>query len=428
MKITKSQLHILFLTCLWCAISLLQQAKLQAAENFPPGWVPVKMLVDTPPWDEIRKTTDHVQLYLPNGNQPVRGVFICYVFHSGDPRELAQLWNFALVTVPYPFEYDLGVNDKRNGRYKLGHPMQDMGLILRYLEHAAKTTKHPELATVPIVGWLGQNGSVLGNDLFQKAPERVLAWSDSFPNRLRQVPDFTKKVPFAFAWEISKAELKAKQRTYKTNDTPLEDLSCRANTYGFEHGIYSKFNFFMAYLDRCIQLRLPKEVPPPGEQVVMKPINRTDGWLGDFDPVSEWNPILPATDPKTAKFKYPVWFPDEYAACMWRTYHSAQPQLKLTAPTVEYSKRDGKWGGPICGLGYNGYLNVKESHTFRVQTSSAFQKVEIYDGNQLLGIANPTSLELGNIRLSPGLRCLYAVGVQENGTRSASRPAFAIVR
>ena len=115
---------------------------LQAAENFPPGWLPLSSLDSKPTWSEIREVKDRIQLYLPNGDKPVRGVFVCYVFHSGDPRELADLWDFALVTVPWPFEYDLGHNDKRNGRYKLGHPAEDMGLLLRYLDHAGMSLIH----------------------------------------------------------------------------------------------------------------------------------------------------------------------------------------------------------------------------------------------------------------------------------------------
>ena len=76
------------------------QAKpLVAAEDFPPGWVPVNHLTKEPNWSDFRKIDDRIHLYLPS-KKPVRGVFACFVFHSGDPRELADLWNFALVMVP----------------------------------------------------------------------------------------------------------------------------------------------------------------------------------------------------------------------------------------------------------------------------------------------------------------------------------------
>lgn len=408
------------------ALSLSVTARIFAAErtDFPPRWLPVHRLTDEPAWS---KTDDRVRLYLPPGNKPVRGVFVCFVFHSGDPRELARLWNFALVTVPWPFEYDLGVNDKRNGRFKAGHPVGDMSLLLRYLESAAKDTKHPELATVPIVGWLGQNGSHLCDDLHKRAPERVLAWSDSFPNRLRQFPELTKAVPFPFAWEISKNELKSRTRLEKAQDGPLEDLSCRANTYGFDHGIYSKYNFFAAYLDRCIQARLPNEMPPPGDPVKLKAVVREQGWVGDFDPISEWNPIAKADSADAKSMKYPSWLPDEYAAWMWRSYHSAAPQIKLTGPVIEYSKNDGKWGGPQCGLGYNGKLAADKAYVLSAAATTDFVKVEFHDGDRIIATDEKAPWQADGLKLSPGLRVLFAVGVTADGERQASRPAFAIV-
>jgi hypothetical protein len=400
-----------------------------AADDFPPGWLPISQLTNEPTWSEVRDIKDRIHLYLPDGDRSVRGVFVCFVFHSGDPRELADLWNFALVTVPWPFEYDLGVNDKRNGRFKLGHEMQDMGLLLRYLDRAAVELKHPELSTVPIVGWLGQNGSHLCADLYKRASHRVLAWSDSFGNRLREFPMLTQKVPFAFAWEISKSDLKSGQRTYNKDKDPPADLSCRATTYGFGHGIYSKFNFFMVYLDRCIALRMPAEMPPPGEPVKLAPVDRAAGWVGDFDPISAWNPIAPAAADKLSSAKYPVWLPDEYAAWSWRAYHSSCTDLEFTAPKFPYSKRNGQWGGGgDCGLGYGGYLSADEKHVFSANVKGDYTKVEFRDGHRVLGEVAEQPWKLENVKLEPGLRVLFAVGVKADGSRSASLPAMVIVR
>ena len=70
----------------------------KANDAFPPGWLPVRHLDDKPSWSEVRKVDDRIHLYLPRGEKPVRGIFVCFVFHSGDPRELARLWDFAMVT------------------------------------------------------------------------------------------------------------------------------------------------------------------------------------------------------------------------------------------------------------------------------------------------------------------------------------------
>jgi len=402
------------------------------APALPPGWIPINALDDKPAWGDFRKVEDTVHLYLPNGDKPVRGVFVCFVFHSGDPRELARLWNFALVTVPWPFEFDLGHNDKRNGRFKLGLPAGDMGVLLRYLEHAAKETKHPELAAVPIVGWLGQNGSHLGADLYKRAPDRVLAWSDSFPNRLAQHPRLTASVPFAFAWEFTKKDEQERAAAReaalpKVRDqlTPPLDFKCRANTYGFSHGIYSKFNFFMAYLDRCIAVRMPNEMPAPGQPVKLKPLSLKEGWVGDFNAVGEWNSIAPSAEAKG--MVETAWLPDEYAAWMWRSYHSAKPDLKLAAPVVEYRKKDGKWGGPECGLGYGGQLKAETPLRFAAELTGAYEKVEFHDGHRIVGVAAKAPWAVEAVKLERGLRVLFAVGVAADGSRRASRPAFVIV-
>ena len=303
-----------------------------------------------------------------------------------------------------------------------------MGLLLRYLEAAADETGHKELKSVPIVGWLGQNGSHFCNDLLQRAPERVLAWSDSFPDRLRQYPQLTKQVPFAFAWEISKNELRTRERETKENEKPLADLSCRASTYGFGHGIYSKYSFFAAFLDRCIALRMPEKLPVAGEAVKLKPVQREGGWIGDYHPISEWNPIAPAGSAEAQAMKYPCWLPDEYAAWMWRAYHSAAPDIKLTAPKIEYGRFGDKWGGPQCGLGYGGYVKSEETHTFSAKTDGAYAKMVFQSGHRVLGEVASAPWTLEGAKLDPGLHALFAVGVRHDGTNTASRPAFAIVK
>lgn len=94
----------------------------------------------------------------------------------------------------------------------------------------------------------------------------------------------------------------------------------------------------MMYLDRCIALRMPDKMPKPGKPVKLKPVVREDGWVGDFDPISAWNPIASVKSGKLSSPKYPVWFPDEYAAWSWRAYHSSCTDLEITAPRLTYQK------------------------------------------------------------------------------------------
>ncbi len=416
------------------ALSALSAGSLHAADtkDLPPGWLPVNRLDDAPAWADFRKTDDKVHLYLPPKVESIRGIFVCYVFHSADPRELARLWNFALVTVPWPFEYDLGHNDKRNGRHKLGHPVGNMGILLRYLEAAAKATGRPELAVAPLVGWLGQNGAPLCADLYQRAPERVLAWGDAWYHGWPKYPELIAKVPVASAWEFTKqteterrAEREKLLPALKDKPTPTSDLRCYASTYGFGHGIYSKYNFFMGFLERCIALRLPRATPRPGEPTKLAPVVRERGWVGDFNDIGEWNAIAPFAEAKG--MVSPTWMPDAYAAWMWRSYPTAKPDLKLTAPVVEYRKKDGKWGGPECGQGYGGQVRSDTPLRFAAETTGQYAKIEFHDGDRIVGVADKAPWQLEGVKLERGLRALFAVGVTAESVRRCSRPAFAIV-
>jgi len=400
------------------------------APEFASGWLPVQKLDAKRSWDETRKVDDKIHLYLPQGVKTYRGVFVCYVFHSQDPRQLADLWEFALVTVPAPFEYDLGYLDKRNPRAKLGHPVGNMGFLLKYLDLAAKETKHPELAVAPLVGWLGQNGSSLCNDLWKRAPERVIAWTDSFPNWLAKFPELTANVPFAFAWEFSPKDEKdrAAERELKLpavtgKPTPPPDLRARANTYGFPHGIYSKYNYFAAYLDRCIAARLPDTTPPAGQPVKLKPWKLEAGWAGDFNPVGEWNPIAPAKEAKG--MVDPQWFPDAYAAWMWRAYHTAKPDLKMTAPVVEYHR-----GGDRkdCGFGFAEPVAPGTAIALAAEGSAEYTRVEFRSGDKLLGTAEKAPWKIDGVKIERGLHALHAIGTKADGTKSSSRVAFLLVK
>ena len=420
---------LLLAICLGSGSALAQDKK-----PLPPGWLPVNRLDDKTPWADVRQIEDKVQLYLPRGDKPVRGIFLCVVFHSGDPREVAHLWDFALVTIPWEILWDVGLPDKRSKRpTKTKLPMGDMAVILRYLEEAARETKHPELAVAPIVGWMMQGGNHHVSDLYKRAPDRIIAFVDSFENQLLKHAEILDKVPYAIAWEFGGktgekfrlAERDSILPKVKDKPTPPSYLLCKANTYGFPHGIYSKWNFFMLFLHRLIMLRLPDDLPPPGQPTKLKAIRKEDGWVGDFNPVSEWNPIAPYAQAKG--MVTPIWLPDEYTAWSWRSYHSANPDLKLTAPVIEYhGPKQGK-DRKACGLGYGNVMKAGTPLTFAAETSAAYAKIEFHDGDKIVGTAEKAPWRIENIRLERGLHALFAVGVTQSGERKASRAAFLVI-
>ena len=409
-------------------------------KDYPPGWMPIQWFEPDATWDDDDPVlrNEKVHIYMPDKSKPVDGVFVCLVFTSPDPREFAEAWNFALVTIPVPHTYDIGDIDRRNKRRELGHEPQGMALLLRYLDDVGKASGHPELSTVPIVGWLGQAGPRYCSDLLKVAPERVIAWADGFPSIIRKHPEMTRQVPFAYAWEVNqkgKVKETGNRVPHRNNPPVFDDLSSAATTYSFKHGIYSKYFFFMSFLDRCIKLRMPDKTPPPGKPVKLKPVRREDGWVGDFMPIGEWNPIAPAGSEEAKSFAHPAWFPDAYAAHMWRAYHTGtidpkKPYLdalsiQMVEPFVPYSRTV---RGPRAGAGYGAPLSPKEAVTFAVDVTVDCKRVEYYDGDQKLGEVSKAPWKLEGVRLQTGLRAIYAVVHRPDGSQAASRCCFAIVK
>jgi hypothetical protein len=64
---------------------------------------------------------------------------------------------------------------------------------------------------------------------------------------------------------------------------------------------------------------------------------------------------------------------------------------------------------------------------FAAETTGAYEKLEFYDGDRIVGTATSSSWQVENVKLSPGLHALFVVGVTAEGQRPASRPAFLIV-
>lgn len=396
-------------------------------KDYPPGWFPITHAPDTTTWQQIRDDDEKepkVRFYLPPGDKPVRGVFLSFQFHSSDPRHMGRLWNFAVVTVPWPISWDIGGGDQRNGRHKLGHPPGNTGYLLKYLEVVAKEMNHTELTTVPIVGWLHQGGTTFLAELYGRAPERILAWSDGWPHQMNQVAAITPKVPFVYAWEFAAGEKQKREadqgkvEALKDTPTPPANLTCRATMYNFPHGMYSKHGYFMSYLDRCIRLRLPAEMPDAGQPVKLRPVELADGWAGDFNGISEWAPIAPAKDAKG--FVSPVWLPDEYAAWTWRAFHSAKPDLKITGPVTEYHKGDRS----DCGAGYSKPTPAGNPVKITAEVKGTYTKVEFRDGNKLLGTATKAPYEVDGEKFDKGFHALIAVGITADGKNVSSHPAF----
>jgi hypothetical protein len=255
----------------------------------------------------------------------------------------------------------------------------------------------------------------------------VLAWADAWYGEWLKHPDLIAHVPAASAWEFSNERQRREERekalpALADKFTPVPDLHCWATTYGFGHGIYSKWNFFMGFLDRCIAARLPAETPPAGQPTKLRPVVREQGWVADFNEIGQWVAIAPYAEAKG--MVSPTWLPDAYAAWMYRSYHSAQPDLRITAPQMEYRRG----GGKGYGLGYGNELAADAPLKFAAETTGSYAKIEFHDGDKIVGTAAAAPWEVEGVKLPHGLHALFAVGVTADGKRTASRPAFTVVQ
>ena len=68
------------------------------------------------------------------------------------------------------------------------------------------------------------------------------------------------------------------------------------------------------------------------------------------------------------------------------------------------------------------------ARSFSAEVTGDYLRVEFHDGNRVLGEATEAPWTLEGVELEAGLRVLFAVGVKADGSRSASRPALAIVK
>jgi hypothetical protein len=406
------------------------QAAPASADALPPGWLPITIMDESVAWAQVHEMKDKAKIYIPSGVGTLRGIMLNYeIGAQEDVRELGRAWRFANVSIPWSFEYDLGHDDRRTGRAKAtGLPVGDMGVLLKYLEVAARELKHPELAHAPIVAWVGQNGATMAEDLHKRAPGRCAAWSDAWYHDWLKRPQLIAEVPVSAWWEFKEAKQRAELKAAKGPEvagkpTPPKDLHCFASSYGFGHGFWQRTAMYYVFLDQCIKERLPPEPPPPGKPTPLKKLNPLDGWCGDYNDMSEWAPIAPAREAKG--FIDPVWLPNAYFAWAWRSYHTANPDLQIVKPYVPWHR--GKWdaGGKVdCGLGFDKPVKPDQPLTFQAEVKGAYAKVEFHDGDRIVGEAAGPEWKLDGVKLPSGIRVVFAVGVAADGSRRASRPAL----
>ena len=273
-------------------------------------------------------------LWIPEGVEQVRGIIVhqhgcgagsctgsVTAAHDLHWQELARKNDCALLGPSFHQEQEQNCRlwcDPRNGSDRV---------FLSSLEELAKSSGHPEIATVPWCLW-GHSGGGFWSSLMQMAyPERIVAiwfqsgtaygyWSKgeiTAPN----IPDAAMGIPmmanpgqkekgherFRNAWDGCLAMFK----DYRAKGAPIGFAPDPRTGHETGDSRYLAIPFFNA----CLRMRLPNKVGDP-----MRPVVANHGWLaaalshdapqraGDFD----------------GDVANSVWLPDESVAKAWQDF------------------------------------------------------------------------------------------------------------
>lgn len=248
-------------------------------------------------------------------------------------QALAEKWQCALLGPS--FEQPDGANcrlwcDPRNG---------SRARFLQALEDLAKSSGHPELATVPWCLWGHSGGAFWASLMMISDPERIMAvWLRSgtgfsawekgeIPKP--EIPDATYQIPtmcnpglkerddkrFAGAWTGAMAMFKA----YRAKGAAIGFAPDPKTSHECGDSRYMAIPFF----DSCLKLRLPKE------GVNIPNLTNNETWLA-----SDWESEPSASQNFKGDLASSIWLPDGNFAKIWRSYITTAAVNDKTAPPV----------------------------------------------------------------------------------------------
>jgi PKD repeat protein len=106
--------------------------------------------------------------------------------------------------------------------------------------------------------------------------------------------------------------------------------------YGLDHDSQGYGRFLgAAFLDRVIEMRLPRDWMPGGAAPVLRPLAEDSGWLGDnttWESNSSTIVSFTASAAALSEKRTMSWLPDRYLAEAWRSVTTHLPPVKLSSP------------------------------------------------------------------------------------------------
>lgn len=353
--------------------------------------------------DQLPEPGGKLAIWLPPGRAVLRGVFFAngseLAPNPSDPawrnqvaqdrllaaRQLASLWNFALVTgsvwdVPQPALYLDGA-----------------------LRHWATATGHPELAHAPLAIDGGSRfGGFCRGDAAKTFKGRVIACT-IYVAGAGSVSDDNRAIPSL----VVLGEEDRGVQTIANSVTPARRagaLIAGAVIWGEGHICDRCQDLSWPFLDRVIAARLPANADPRGGPVTLRDLPESQGFLGSMaDWSGPWAYAAAPGDPREL-----AWLPDQATAMLWRAFALKGPPVRIVKPTSPYSWSNGFSQEP-SSLRASAPLTLEATVSGPVSGALSF-----YDGERLLGTgtlsADGKKLTLANVRLAPGMHALFVMG------------------
>lgn len=231
---------------------------------------------------------DLYEIYLPAGGSTYRGVIFLGEpstqdtrgFASGIPRTNAAPGLNEFVAAER--QRSLQLADTYSLALMGAEVTTSTVFLVRALEHFAEESGHPELAKAPVLAMGFSFGGCLAYEFTLDQPDRVIGFitqkgqchdlgdaglarrvpgylfigSEDAPNRALNITD-------VFEENRTQGALWALTIEQGAGHTPIDDQTLLFN-----------------WMDAVLEARLP-ETPPPGEAVVLRPIDEATGWLGN---------------------------------------------------------------------------------------------------------------------------------------------------
>jgi len=344
-----------------------------------------------------------LRIWLPDNVPTLRGAIVnpfnTKAVEQKHWQEAVRLWDFAMIGANY---FGVGAGD--------------YATLKEALKDFARQSGHKEIEHLPLC-FVGMSaGAGMSMKFAEAMPERTLAVA---PVCLEVGPtsEATRKIPVLTIF----GEKDGKQMQLLTDKLPLQRQDgarwAIAVQWGRGHEFAAANNLILPFFDQVIRKRYPRDQTPEKGPPKLLDYPEADGWLGEQDTWTTRRPAIhPAADFKGDRSKV-CWLPNRQVACVWRAFVAKAPTLTIKAPA---GLGDGQPFAPHSA-GEPLVVSVEDR-------GGKPRKVELFDGDTLLGECASMPFEFKVAKLQPGVHSLIAVATYEKDEQSVSRPCTILVK